>query len=250
MSAPGGMQELKLPEGTFIAESKKPIPDVLRENSHDFKGCIRVYKQINGRINEGFILLEDGNVIASALTIVGITLYQINALERMMSLTDTVARVYSYSDGEIEQVIDDCPYSLIAARAEKKPPENSVAVPAEDGNKSPESPYESLLSSIVSLPCVMAAALVADGLPVYQHGNDVDFEHIAVATEDMIRAGTRIASELQLGTTEQIIMETPEYKVIIAPVSDMFLCVLARADANLGLVRLNIKNAQLSIKDV
>jgi predicted regulator of Ras-like GTPase activity (Roadblock/LC7/MglB family) len=32
--------------------------------------------------------------------------------------------------------------------------------------------------------------------------------------------------------------------VIIAPVSDMFLCVLARGETNLGLIRLNIRSTQ------
>jgi predicted regulator of Ras-like GTPase activity (Roadblock/LC7/MglB family) len=64
----------------------------------------------------------------------------------------------------------------------------------------------------------------------------------------MVRTGARIAGELQLGAAEQIIIETPGYKVIIAPVSDMFLCVLARGETNLGLIRLNIRSAQNTYK--
>lgn len=94
---------------------------------------------------------------------------------------------------------------------------------------------------------MVAAALVADGLPVFQHG-EADFEHIAAATEDMIRTGSRITRELQLGATDEIILETPGYKAIIAPVSDMFLCVLAKGDTNLGLIRLNIRNTQMTYK--
>jgi predicted regulator of Ras-like GTPase activity (Roadblock/LC7/MglB family) len=100
---------------------------------------------------------------------------------------------------------------------------------------------------MVSLPGVVAVAFVADGLPVFQQGK-TDFEHIAAATEDIMRTGARIAGELQLGTAEQIIIETQGYKVIIAPVSDMFLCVLARAETNLGLIRLNIRSTQITCK--
>ncbi len=108
-----------------------------------------------------------------------------------------------------------------------------------------------MLSTVLLLPGVVAAALVADGFPIFQKGEQqVDFEHIAVATEDIVRSGTRIATELQLGSAEQIILETPEYKVIIAPIDDMFLCVLAKADGNLGLVRLSIKNVQNTVRDM
>jgi len=108
------------------------------------------------------------------------------------------------------------------------------------------SEYEQLVLSFTSIDGVMGTALVADGFPVYQYGTGVDFEHVAAATEDIVRIGTRIATELQLGRTGQIILETPGYKVIIAPVSDMFLCVLARTDTNLGIIRLNINNVQRS----
>jgi len=95
---------------------------------------------------------------------------------------------------------------------------------------------------------VIATALVADGLPVYQQGEQLDFDHIAVATEDMVRSGARIATELQLGVTDEIILETQSHKVVIAPINDMFLCVLTEANANLGLLRLSIKNAQISMR--
>ncbi len=110
--------------------------------------------------------------------------------------------------------------------------------------------YDVLLSTVAELPGVIAAALVLDGLPIYQQGQQVDFEHIAVATEDMVRSGTKIATELQLGSAEQIILETPSNKAVIAPIDDMFLCVLTTADANLGLVRLSIQNAQNSMRDL
>jgi predicted regulator of Ras-like GTPase activity (Roadblock/LC7/MglB family) len=215
----------------------------------------------DGRASEGFILIEDSNVLASAYNMLStITLYQMNALERMLSLKDTRLKVYSYSEKDKAQLLESYPDSIIVGQAKKDEntedilqgyEEAAVAEVTDAPLEKQVVPYESMLSTVLLLPGVVAAALVADGFPIFQKGEQhVDFEHIAVATEDIVRSGTRIAIELQLGSTEQIILETPEYKVIIAPIDDMFLCVLAKADANLGLVRLSIKNVQNTVRDM
>ncbi len=252
---------MKLPNGNFIAETKKPVQDVLREYSKNFRGCIHVFRMEDGRASEGFILIEDSNVLASAYNMLStITLYQMNALERMLSLNDTRLKVYSYNERDKAELLESYPDSIIVGQSKKDEPaedeqqENEEEVATQDSEGPFEKqavPYESMLSTVLLLPGVVAAALVADGFPIYQKGEQlVDFEHIAVATEDIVRSGTRIATELQLGSTEQIILETPDYKVIIAPIDDMFLCVLAKADANLGLVRLSIKNVQNTVRDM
>ena len=236
---------MKIPDGSFVAETDRPLPEVLKDYGHDFRGCIRVEKGENSRSSEGFILMEDGNVLASAFTTMGITLYQLNALDRMMSLKHARLKVYSYSEEEKSGVFDLYPDSVIGDL-----PQKTEAV--EEASPVPEPArisYDVLLTTVTQLPGVIAAALVLDGLPIYQQGQHVDFEHIAVATEDMVRSGTKIATELQLGSAEQIILETPSNKAVIAPINDMFLCVLTAADANLGLVRLSIKNAQNSMRD-
>jgi predicted regulator of Ras-like GTPase activity (Roadblock/LC7/MglB family) len=237
---------LKIPDGSFVVETDRPLPEVLKEYGHDFRGCIRMEKGENSRSSEGFILIEDGNVLASAFATLGITLYQMNALDRLMSLKDARLKVYSYSEEEKSRVFDAYPDSAIGDLPQK------TEAREEEASAAPEPvriSYDMLLSTVTQLPGVIAAALVLDGLPIYQQGQHVDFEHIAVATEDMVRSGTKIATELQLGSAEQIILETLSKKVVIAPINDMFLCVLTAADTNLGLVRLSIKNAQNSMRD-
>ena len=214
----------------------------------------------DGRASEGFILIEDSNVLASAYNMLStITLYQMNALERMLSLNETRLKVYSYSEkdkvraaGILSRLDHSRPGEERWIARRRTGDKKKKSVEASDGPLEKQAvPYESMLSTVLLLPGVVAAALVADGFPIFQKGEQqVDFEHIAVATEDIVRSGTRIATELQLGSTEQIILETPDYKVIIAPIDDMFLCVLAKADANLGLVRLSIKNVQNTVRDM
>jgi predicted regulator of Ras-like GTPase activity (Roadblock/LC7/MglB family) len=239
---------VRLPDGNFVAETEKSLPEALKDYGHDFRGCIRILQGDNGRSSEGFIIIEDGNVLASALSTMGITLYQMSALDRMMALKDVRLKVYSYSEEEKSKTFEAYPHSVIGdlppktAAMQEEPEAAAEPAPARIS-------YDMLLSTVIQLPGVTAAALVVDGLPIYQQGQHVDLEHIAVATEDMVRSGTKIATELQLGTAEQIILETPSNKVVIAPINDMFLCVLTAADANLGLVRLSIRNAQNNMRE-
>ncbi len=233
---------MRIPDGSLVAETDRPLPEVLKAYGRDFRGCIRVEKGENRGSSEGFILVEYGNVLASAFSTMGITLYQMNALDRMMSLKDVQLKVYSISEEERSRIVGLYPDSVIGDLPPKAEYHEAQAEPEELS-------YDVVLSTVTQLPGVVAAALVQDGLPIYQQGQQVDFEHIAVATEDMVRSGTKIATELQLGSAEQIILETPYNKVVIAPIADMFLCVLTAADANLGLIRLSIRNAQNSMRD-
>ena len=227
---------MNLPEGKPMAESSDAVADLLKQYGQQFKGCIRVYRQEQGPGSEGFILIDNGTVLAAALSSQGINLHQLDALYRMMTLEGVKSQIVELTDDQITAAIRDMPETAINSAA-NAPAKQAPPVAREKGE------YDRILSLITSLPGVTAGAFVADGLPVFQQGK-ADFEHIAAATEDMVRTGARIADELQFGPSEQIIIETPGYKVIIAPVSDMFLCVLANAEANLGLIRLNIRGAQ------
>ena len=99
------------------------------------------------------------------------------------------------------------------------------------------------LQGIASQPGVVGVSAFYEGFPVISIGEG-DFEQVAAISEDLLRAGVRIASDLQIGDLEQVILETPEGKLIIAPYGDLFLCVHTAADAHLGLIRLAIKGVQ------
>lgn len=216
------------------------VADLLKQYGQQFRGCIHVYRDEQGPGSEGFILIDEGTVLAAKLSDQGISLHQLDALHRMMTMEGISAKVVEMSDDQIKAALAEDPASAIRTAA------GNLEKPAPPVAKE-KAEYDRILSLVNSLPGVAAAAFVVDGLPAFQQGK-ADFEHIAAATEDMARTGARIAGELQLGATEQIIVETPGYKVIIAPVGDMFLCVLARGEANLGLIRLNIRSMQNTCK--
>ncbi|KAF5045581.1 hypothetical protein DSECCO2_479730 [anaerobic digester metagenome] len=64
---------------------------------------------------------------------------------------------------------------------------------------------------------------------------------MAAVAEDLLRAGVRITADMDMGDLAQVILETPAGKLIIAPYGDLSLCILAKPDANLGLIRLSIR---------
>jgi predicted regulator of Ras-like GTPase activity (Roadblock/LC7/MglB family) len=105
---------------------------------------------------------------------------------------------------------------------------------------------ESKLRKILSQPGVIAVSAFFEGFPVQSMG-DADFEHVAASAEDFARAGTKIAQEMNIGHLDQLILETPSNKFIIAPCGDLYLCIFTRSDAQLGLIRVVLKSIQREI---
>ncbi|KAF1075580.1 hypothetical protein MKMG_01706 [Methanogenium sp. MK-MG] len=102
---------------------------------------------------------------------------------------------------------------------------------------------EEKLDRILRQPGVIAVSSFFEGFPINSRG-DGDFEHAAAIAEDFLRAGAKISDDLGIGLLEQIILETPQGKCILAPFEDLYLVVLTSTDANLGLIRLAIKGVQ------
>jgi predicted regulator of Ras-like GTPase activity (Roadblock/LC7/MglB family) len=105
---------------------------------------------------------------------------------------------------------------------------------------------EARLRKILGQPGVIAVSAFFEGFPVQSVGNE-DFEHVAALAEDFLRAGTKIARGMGIGLPDQLILETPENKCIIAPCGDLSICILTNADAQLGLIRVVLKSIQIEI---
>ncbi|MDD5142955.1 roadblock/LC7 domain-containing protein [Methanoregula sp.] len=104
-------------------------------------------------------------------------------------------------------------------------------------------PDEAQLLKIRNQPGVIAVSAFFEGFPVQSVGEE-DFEHVAALAEDFLRAGAKVASELGIGSVDQLILETGQNKCIIAPCGDLSLCVLTRSDAQLGLIRVLLRGIQ------
>jgi predicted regulator of Ras-like GTPase activity (Roadblock/LC7/MglB family) len=99
------------------------------------------------------------------------------------------------------------------------------------------------LLNIQKQPGVIAVLAFYEGFPVKSTGSG-DFEQVAAVAEDFLRAGEKMAGDMKLGGLGQITLEAGEKKCIIVPYGDLFLCLLTKADTNLGLIRLAIRNLQ------
>jgi predicted regulator of Ras-like GTPase activity (Roadblock/LC7/MglB family) len=99
------------------------------------------------------------------------------------------------------------------------------------------------LLCILKQPGVLAVLAFFEGFPVKSMGSG-DFEQVAAVAQDFLRAGEKLAGDMKMGGLGQITIEAGERKCIVVPYGDLFLCLLIRADANLGLIRLAIRNLQ------
>ena len=109
---------LKPPKGVLMEESTSPIAVLLQKYSHDFKGSINVSKSGYGVDTIGFILLDNGNVLAAGFKMLGMTLHQIPAMDRMMTLTNTTCEVHALTDEEIRAAITENPRTVIVVSPE------------------------------------------------------------------------------------------------------------------------------------
>jgi predicted regulator of Ras-like GTPase activity (Roadblock/LC7/MglB family) len=99
------------------------------------------------------------------------------------------------------------------------------------------------LLGIQKQPGVLAVLAFYEGFPVKSTGIG-DFEQVAAVAEDFLRAGEKMAGDLKMGGLGQVTLEGGEKKCIIVPYGDLFLCLITKADMNLGLIRLAIRNLQ------
>ncbi len=102
---------------------------------------------------------------------------------------------------------------------------------------------ERRLELIGKQPGVIAVSVFHEGFALQSLG-DADFEQVAAVAEDLLRAGMKITTDMAMGNLNQTILETLEGKLIIAPYGDLYICVLARPDAHIGLIRLAIRSMQ------
>jgi predicted regulator of Ras-like GTPase activity (Roadblock/LC7/MglB family) len=119
-------------------------------------------------------------------------------------------------------------------RVERRPERPRTTLPLLD---------EAKMEKIMRQPGVIAVSVFQEGFAVQSVGK-ADFDQVAANAEDLLRAGTKIASDIHIGTLHQIILESAGGKLIISPYGDLNLCVFTDADANLGLIRVAIRSLQ------
>jgi predicted regulator of Ras-like GTPase activity (Roadblock/LC7/MglB family) len=239
---------MKLPAGTEGGVIINPQKEGMLQYLMAFKGAIMID---SGR-GKGFILTRNGELIAAYFKDKDGVYRGASAVQNLMAASGSgngmpqqnfVMRVYG--DEDFSEALEMCTKSglLIETAPSEEPLAPTPATMPESSRSTPTFLDESTLAKIISQPGVVAVPAFYEGFPVQSLGEG-DFEHVAARAEDLLRAGTRIAQDMNLGQPNQLILETADNKFIIAPCGDLFICIITRADVQLGLIRVLIRSIQ------
>lgn len=237
---------MRLPAGIVEESVTNPQKDGLFQYLTTFRGLLEI---MTGS-GHGFILNDHGKLYGAYLkkndTIFrGKTaLYHMTMESNEISDTPETFNLRKYSEPEFSRAVQ-------ISREQGLSINDPLTFPdaPESGKETcgiPELPHRldrKTLKKIKNLAGVIAVSAFFEGFPIQCIG-DADFEHVAASAEDLMRAGTKIAQDMKIGSLDQLILETDENKFIIAPVGDLFVCIFTTADAHLGLIRVVLKSIQ------
>ncbi|GAB7016518.1 roadblock/LC7 domain-containing protein [Methanogenium cariaci] len=216
-----------LPEGRQVANLKGPFKELI-----EFTGQIIAGVSARGPNGEGYLLIENGIPAIAQYNENGTELKGNDAIIFFREQPFLEYTVTSYNESELRKVITYSIRNNWLVDHKSLPTEDETTLSNEEK-----------LDRILRQPGVIAVSSFFEGFPINSRG-DGDFEHAAAIAEDLLRAGAKISDDLGIGILEQIILETPQGKCILAPFEDLYLVVLTSTDANLGMIRLAIKGVQ------
>ena len=245
---------MKLPAGTDGGTIASPLDEKFFDDLADFRGAV----EIRASSGIGFILMDEGRLQAAMFRTATDSYQGKSALSHITKDFDDSGAVQpfhlrKYSDTEFARALAICLDSRLLIADEETPPSAPAPSLAKTAEKvretaggSPEYLDEDKLKKILIQPGVIAVSAFFEGFPVQSMG-DADFEHVAASAEDFMRAGVKIAQDMNAGPLDQMILETAENKFIIAPCGDLFLCVFTTAETQLGLIRVILKSIQSEV---
>jgi predicted regulator of Ras-like GTPase activity (Roadblock/LC7/MglB family) len=218
-----------LPDGVSLGRLHGPL-GALASISPRFTGAVRII----GPGGAGFVLVQRGNPCAAAFEGArrDLVLSGDEAYRYLLDQPSLDYELIAYTSGETEAA------RRICSEAGCLVTEGGMTAAAPAGPMSAE-----CLEQVARQPGVIAVSVFHEGFALQSLGS-ADFDQVAAVAEDLLRAGTRITGDMEMGGLSQMILETPAGKLIIAPYGDLSLCILAKPDANLGLIRLSIRSMQ------
>lgn len=218
---------MMLPEGSVIGTFAGGLSDVA-----PFLAPLVGALHVIGPEEEGFFLIEQGKILASYYRNNTADLKGIAAHEYLSGKGDLQFELRRYTEQEFFEARGTCVSEGLLIAYD----ENGRMVRPRTGAKWN-------LDKVKAQPGVLAVAAFHEGFAVQSTGS-ADFDQVAAVAEDLLRSGKRIATDLKIDPLHQLILETPYGKFIIAPFGDLNICIFTEADANLGLIRIAIRNIQ------
>jgi predicted regulator of Ras-like GTPase activity (Roadblock/LC7/MglB family) len=218
---------MTFPEGSVVGTFSGTLKDIL-----PFTAQLIGVLYVVGRPGEGFLLVDQGTVVA-CLVLTQVSEMKGNAAYELLMSEPTLDFVMRrHKADEFQAAREFCAErDLLIASDESGKPLRKVA--SREWN----------LDKIQKQPGVRAVSAFHEGFAVQSTGN-ADFDQVAAVAEDLLRTGMKIAEELAHEPLDQLVLETPLGKCIIAPYGDINICVLTEPAMNLGLIRMAIRNIQ------
>ncbi|MDD3622698.1 MAG: roadblock/LC7 domain-containing protein [Methanofollis sp.] len=242
---------MTLPDGQNFGSMTAPLEEVL-----PFTSAFQAVVRLRSGDGEGFILSDEGNAVAAGYRDHDRDLRGGAALEYLFTEPSLASELSRYSPEEYALALAWCEeeeYAIGEEEAAESDHEGiGCAIGGEEiteSDRGEEHPSQTALPEldgealnlVLAQPGVVSVSAFYEGFAVHSVGA-ADFERVAAISEDLLRASSRIADDMEMGALDQIILETPGGKLIIAPVGDLSVCVLTKANANLGLVRIALKS--------
>ena len=240
---------MRLPAGTVEGIITSPHKEGLRQYLMTFRGLV----EAETPSGHGFILNDNGKMVGAYFKDTdGFFRGKSALLHMLMESTGSfdslqTFNIRKYTEAEFSRAVQLCiEEALLINETVPLTDSHGTYQKINKVSEITELLDENTLKKIKSLAGVIAVAAFFEGFSIQCIG-DADFEHVTASAEDLVRAGTKIARDLNIGSLDQMILETDENKFIIVPCGDLFLCVFTTADAHLGLIRVVLKNIQSEI---
>jgi len=218
-----------LPEWRSLAHMQCPLSELL-----EFGAQLTIGAKISGFGGVGYLLADKGAPIGAHFSDDFRNLKGNEALEYIQERPLLEYEIRIYTADEMNQAINHC-----AAQGWMIPDSS----PRRDTIDTDTLVTEETLLSIAKQRGVIVVSAFFEGFPVQSVGIG-DFEYEAAIAEDLLRAGNKISEDLGIGPLDQMIIETPKGKYLIAPYRDLSLFVHTTPEAHLGMIRLALKGIQ------
>lgn len=237
---------MRLPAGIVEESVTNPQKEGLFQYLTTFRGLLEI---LTGS-GHGFILNDHGKLFGAylkkndAIFRGRAALHQLTMESTELPDSPETFNLRKYSETEFSRAVQISREQGLSINGPLTFPDTSESSTATCGI--PELPHHldrKTLKKIKNLTGVIAVSAFFEGFPIQCIG-DADFEHVAASAEDLMRAGTKIAQDMKIGSLDQLILETDENKFIIAPCGDLFVCIYTTSDAHLGLIRVVLKSIQ------
>lgn len=224
---------MELPAGTNEGMTLDPGNTGAIQYLMDFCGLM----EITTPEGSGFLLTHKGNIVAAYYKNKELEYLGRPAIRSLMedssdagsSSAKRTFQLRRYNEQEFDEARDLCrDEGLLADSTAKRSHPGKTESPV----SGPDLLDDESLEEIFTAPGIVAVSVFYEGFPVQSKG-EADFEHIAALAEDLRRQGTRIATDIRLGRLTKLTLEAGENTIIIAPFGDLFLCIIAQADAPL-----------------